>query len=121
MGMSGPRITIEYDVSEFRGRFSVDAEDFEGMTPEQIEKEVRSQVSEFAAANVSFHPENLPETVKAIQAGVAGVAKARQDELVEGFEAGDFGDVEFTELALAAGMDVAAIENALQAQREGAL
>ena len=36
-----------------------------------------------------------------------------RDELIAGFEAGDFGRVEFFELALDAGMSLAQIEQAL--------
>ena len=36
------------------------------------------------------------------------------DELIAAFEAGDMGDVEFFELALDAGLSLAAIEQALE-------
>jgi hypothetical protein len=36
-----------------------------------------------------------------------------RDELIEAFEAGDMGDVEFVELALDAGMDLDAINDVL--------
>lgn len=116
--MNAPRIQIEFDVSEFRGRFSVDAEDFDGMSPEQIEAELTDLVDEHAKANVSFHAQNVANTVSEIRHALAALAKVRKDELIEQFEAGDFGDVEFTELALEAGIDLATIEKTLQTQRE---
>lgn len=119
--MSAPRIQIEFDVSEFRGRFSVEADDFYGKTAEEIEAELNDLVDEHAKANVSFHAQNVAATVAAIQAAHAEAAKANQSELIEQFEAGNFGDVEFTELALEAGIDLATIEKTLQSQREGEL
>jgi hypothetical protein len=115
--VSDHRVTIEFDVSEFRGRFSVDASDFDGMTPEQIEREIAEKVTEFAKANVSFFAKNVAAKVKEIQAALAEEAKKTQAELIEQFEAGDFGDVEFTELALMAGMSVEAINRELEKQR----
>jgi hypothetical protein len=61
------RITIEYDVSEFRGHVQAKASEFEGMSDAAIEREVQRLVDEDVAVNVSFHAQNVAKTVAAIK------------------------------------------------------
>lgn len=66
-----PQITIDYDLSESLMRFKVDASDFAGMSDKDIEAEIADLIAADAAANLSFHANNLDATVAAIREAVA--------------------------------------------------
>ncbi len=77
--MTAPPITIDYDLSECRMRFKVDADDFEGLTDDQIATELQDRIDADARANCTFHATNMASAVRDIRAALVELAKEQKE------------------------------------------
>lgn len=73
------KVTINYDL-EYKGRFSTDISDFEGLTDSEIEQRIEDIVAEDVAANVCAHVENLWKLTTEITEGLKLLAVQRAEE-----------------------------------------
>jgi hypothetical protein len=74
------KITIEYKPGENSMSFTVDADEFEWVDPEEIEAEIQSLVDADARSNVSFYPLNIEKAVAAIQEALEEIKKEEEED-----------------------------------------
>lgn len=74
-----PKVTINYEL-EYKGRFSVAADAFDGIPLNAIEREVRRFIKDDMAANVTVHIENMPAILAEITEGLKLLAVQRAEE-----------------------------------------
>lgn len=75
------RVTISYSL-DYKGRFCVDVDQFDGMTPDEIEQEVNDLIAEDWVANTSHYAKHLPALVAEIVEGLKALEAERAEEEV---------------------------------------